>query len=47
MLSGQDDGEVVAAAIDAGFSAFVPKPITGMLLADAIRFVLPDHPIAA
>jgi DNA-binding NarL/FixJ family response regulator len=47
MLSGQDDAEVVMAAIDAGFNAFVPKPVTGHLLADAIRLVLPDFPMAA
>ncbi|HEV2295187.1 MAG TPA: response regulator transcription factor [Tepidisphaeraceae bacterium] len=47
MLSGQDDAEVVVAAIDAGFNAFVPKPVTGPLLADAIRLVLPDFPLAA
>jgi len=42
MLSGQDGAAVVVAAIDAGFNAFVPKPVTGHLLADAIRLVLPD-----
>lgn len=47
MLSGQDNADVVVAAIDAGFNAFVPKPVTGHLLADAIRLVLPDCPIAA
>ncbi len=47
MLSGQDDAEVVVAAIDAGFNGFLPKPITGSLLADAIRLVLPDFPLAA
>jgi CheY-like chemotaxis protein len=47
MLSGQDNADVVVAAMDAGFNAFVPKPITGPLLADAIRLVLPDCPIAA
>ncbi len=47
MLSGQDDAGVVVAAMDAGFNAFVPKPITGSMLADAIRLVLPDFPIAA
>lgn len=47
MLSGQDNAEVVVAALDAGFNAFVPKPITGPLLVDAIRLVLPDFPIAA
>ncbi|MGB7161088.1 MAG: response regulator transcription factor [Tepidisphaeraceae bacterium] len=47
MLSGQDGAEVVVAAIDAGFNAFVPKPVTGHLLADAIRLVLPDFPLAA
>ena len=47
MLSGQDNAEVVVAALDAGFNAYVPKPITGDLLADAIRLVLPDFPIAA
>lgn len=47
MLSGQDNAEVVVAALGAGFNAFVPKPITGPLLVDAIRLVLPDFPIAA
>jgi DNA-binding NarL/FixJ family response regulator len=47
MLSGQDNANVVMAAIDAGFNAFVPKPVTGHLLADAIRLVLPDFPLAA
>lgn len=47
MLSGQDGADVVVAAIDAGFNAFVAKPITGPLLADAIRLVLPNFPIAA
>jgi DNA-binding NarL/FixJ family response regulator len=47
MLSGQGGEEVVIAAIDAGFNAFVPKPVTGHLLADAIRLVLPDFPLAA
>jgi CheY-like chemotaxis protein len=47
MLSGQDNADVVMAAIDAGFNAFLPKPITGPLLADAIRLVLPNCPLAA
>ena len=47
MLSGQDNAEVVVAAIDAGFTAYVPKTITGVLLADAIRLVLPEFNIAA
>jgi DNA-binding NarL/FixJ family response regulator len=47
MLSGQDSADVVVAAIDAGFNAFVPKPVTGQLLAGAIRLVLPDFPLAA
>ena len=47
MLSGQDNAEVVVAAIDAGFNAYVPKPITGALLADAVRLVLPGMAIAA
>ena len=47
MLSGQDNADVVVAALDAGFNAFVPKPVTGHLLADAIRLVLPDFPLAA
>lgn len=47
MLSGQDNADVVVAAIDAGFNAFIPKPVTGHLLADAIRLVLPDCLIAA
>jgi DNA-binding NarL/FixJ family response regulator len=47
MLSGQDSAEIVVAAIDAGFNAFVPKPVTGHLLADAIRLVLPNFPCAA
>lgn len=47
MLSGQDGEAVAVAAIDAGFNAFVPKPVTGELLADAIRLVLPGCQIAA
>jgi two-component system, chemotaxis family, chemotaxis protein CheY len=47
MLSGQQSETVVVAAIDAGFNGFVPKPVTGHLLADAIRLVLPDFPCAA
>ena len=47
MLSGQDSAEVVVAAMDAGFNAFVPKPISGHLLGDAIRLVLPHFPCAA
>ena len=47
MLSGQDSAEIVVAALDAGFNAFVPKPVTGHLLADAIRLVLPNFPCAA
>jgi DNA-binding NarL/FixJ family response regulator len=47
MLSGQGGEEVVVAALDAGFNAFVPKPVTGHLLADAIRLVLPDFTLAA
>jgi DNA-binding response OmpR family regulator len=47
MLSGQDNADIVVVAMDAGFNAFVPKPVTGRLLADAIRLVLPDFPLAA
>ena len=47
MLSGQGGDEVVVAALDAGFNAFVAKPVTGHLLADAIRLVLPGFPLAA
>jgi len=47
MLSGQCSEEVVVAAIDAGFNGFVLKPVTGHLLADAIRLVLPDFHCAA
>jgi DNA-binding NarL/FixJ family response regulator len=47
MLSGHGGDEVVAAAIEAGFNAFVAKPVTGHSLADAIRLVLPGFSIAA
>ena len=45
MLSGQGGEDVVIAALDAGFNAFVPKPVTGHMLADAIEgFPVPFYP---